>query len=449
MRNESLFRNKPVWQTLITLAVPSILSIMVMVLYNMADMFFVACMNDTAQVAAVSVVGPVFSIVAAVATMLGSGGCSVIAKAAGAGEIDYARTCASLCGWAFILFGGAAAVVLNLFTDPLLGLLGATPEMLPYAGTYLRILAIGAPAMLLSTGFAQLMRAEGEIRDGFIGNLLGTAVNLVLDPLFILVLHLGVIGAAVATVLGNLSASAFYLRFIFKHREGILNIVPARALKKPSPLFRMMALGMPEAISSLLSGFASTFSNGLLNPYGTNALAAMGAAGRVTQLIFLIQMGICMGSQSLMAYNCGARNLPRIREILQKLAILTVGTGVVTTATCTLARHTLIGLFLRDAGAAALGEQMVIWLLLAGPVVGLYYLSSSFLQATGNAVAATTVTVLRQGALLIPCLYLLHALIGFTGIAAAYAVADITSAVIALSVCLWQYRQLKRSLAQG
>lgn len=445
MRNESLFRDKPVWQTLITLAVPSILSIMVMMLYNMADMFFVACMNDTAQVAAVSVVGPVFSIVTAVATMLGAGGCATIAQATGAGNVDYARTCASLCGWTFILFGSAAAVGLNLFTDPLLRLLGATPEMLPYAGTYLRILAIGAPAMLLSTGFAQLMRAEGEIRDGFIGNFAGTAVNLILDPFFILVLRLGVIGAAVATVLGNLTACAYYLRFIFK-KASILNIVPAQAAKRPSALFHMMALGMPEAISSLLSGLASTFSNGLLSPYGTNALAAMGAANRVTLLVVLLQMGICMGTQPLMAYNCGARNLPRIREILQKLAILTVSIGVAATVLCTLARHTLIGLFLRDTEAAVIGEQMVVWLLLAGPVVGLYYLSSNFLQASGKAAAATIVSLLRQGALLIPCLYLMHAIMGFTGIAAAYAVSDITSAAISLGVCLVQYRQLCRPI---
>lgn len=441
MHNEALFRDKPIWQALITLAVPSVLSVMVVMLYNMADMFFVGRLGDNSQVAAVSVVGPVFSVVTAVATMLGAGGCATIAKAAGAGETEYARTCASLCGWTAVIFGCGSAVVLNLFTDPLLRLLGATTEMLPYASTYLRILAVGAPLMLFSTGFAQLLRAEGAIKQGFIGNMAGTITNIILDPLFILGLGMGVVGAAVATVLGNLVATSFYLHFTFK-KASILNLVPAQALQRPQALFHILALGLPNAVSSLLSGLASTFSNRLLNPYGTEALAAMGAAGRVTLLITLVQMGICIGAQPLMAYNYGARNLPRLKETLQKLAIMTVSLGVLTTVICSFARHTLIGLFLQDAQAASIGEQMVIWLLLAGPVLGLYYLSSNFLQASGNAVAATVVSILRQGALLIPCLYLMHALLGFTGIAAAHAVADITASIAALITCLWQYHRL-------
>ena len=317
--------------------------------------------------------------------------------------------------------------------------------MLRYAGAYLRVLAIGAPAMLFSTGYGQLLRAEGAIKDGFIANMAGTITNIILDPLFILVLGMGVVGAAVATVIGNLVASALCLRFIFK-KASILNLQPEQALHRPQALFGIMALGLPNAISSLLAGFASTFSNRLLSPYGTNALAAMGAAGRVTMLISLVQMGICIGAQPLMAYNYGARNLPRLKEALQKLAILTVSFGVLTTIVCTLTRHTLIGLFLQDPEAAAIGEQMVVWLLLAGPVLGLYYLSSNFLQAAGNAVVATVVSVLRQGALLIPCLYLLHLLLGFTGIAAAHAVADIASALAALSACLWQYRRLRNTV---
>ena len=447
MHNEALFQDKPIWQALITLAVPSVLSVMVVMLYNMADMFFVGQLGDNSQVAAVSVVGPVFSVVTAVATMLGAGGCATIAKAAGAGETEYARTCASLCGWTAIIFGCGSAVTLNLFTDPLLRLLGATTEMLPYASTYLRILAVGAPLMLFSTGFSQLLRAEGAIKQGFIGNMAGTITNIILDPLFILGLGMGVVGAAVATVLGNLVATSFYLHFTFR-KASILNLVPAQALQRPQALFHILALGLPNAVSSLLSGLASTFSNRLLNPYGTEALAAMGAAGRVTLLITLVQMGICIGAQPLIAYNYGARNLPRLKETLQKLAIMTVSLGVLTTVICSLARHTLIGLFLQDAQAASIGEQMVIWLLLAGPVLGLYYLSSNFLQASGNAVAATGVSILRQGALLIPCLYLMHALLGFTGIAVAHAVADITASIAALITCLWQYHRLVSTTAK-
>lgn len=300
--------------------------------------------------------------------------------------------------------------------------------------------------MLFGTGFATLLRAEGVVKVGFLGNLAGTALNLILDPLLILGAGLGVAGAAAATVLGNLLSSAIYLWYIFR-RSSLLTLDPRFALRRPQTLFHIFALGLPNAISGILSGLASTFSNQLLNPYGTEALAAMGAAGKVTMLITMVQMGVCMGVQPLMAYNYGAHNLPRLKETLQKQSILTTGLGIVSTVMCCLARRWLIGLFLHDETAAAMGEQLVIWLLLAGPLLGLYYLSSNFLQASGNAAAATLVSILRQGALLIPALYLMNMLLGFTGIAAAHTVADTASALIALCICLWQFRRITHECA--
>jgi putative MATE family efflux protein len=434
MRNEELFKEKPVWSAILTLAIPSVLSVLVMLLYNMADMFFVGLLHDNVQVAAVSVVGPIFSLVTAAATMVGVGGCAAIAKAAGAGEMDQAKTCASLCGWFCILFGSAAALFFIGFTDPLLHMLGATPEMMSHSAVYLRVLAVGVPFMLFGTGFASLLRAEGAVQIGFLGNLAGTALNLLLDPVLIFGLGMGVTGAAAATVLGNLLSTAIYLWYVFR-RSSILTLHPRFASQNPQALLHIFALGLPNAVSGILSGLASTFSNRLLNPYGTEALAAMGAAGKVTMLITLVQMGV----QPLMAYNYGAHNLSRLKEILQKVAALTVCLGAVSTVICCLARRGLIRVFLRDEIAAAMGEQMVVWLLLAGP---LYYLSSNFLQASGNAAAATLVSILRQGVILIPSLYVMSAWQGFTGIAVAHAVADALASVLALILCLRQFRRI-------
>ena len=157
-------------------------------------------------------------------------------------------------------------------------------------------------------------------------------------------------------------------------------------------------------------------------------------------------MGICIGVQPLMAYNYGAGNQKRLKEVLKKLGILTFTFGVVVTAGCFFARHTLIGLFLKDADAATMGEILVIFLVLASPIVGFYYLSTSFLQASGSALPATLVSVLRQGGILIPCLYLMERLMGFTGIAAAHTIADVLSTVIAVAVCFEQYRIMKKKV---
>ena len=340
---------------------------------------------------------------------------------------------------------GVFSEVVLAFTNPLLRALGTPADMVHYAGIYMRVLALGAPVMLFSQGMAMLIRSEGAIKEGLIGNLSGTIVNLILDPVFILGLNWGVAGAAVATVLGNLVGSAYFVSYILR-KSSILNLKPQFALRSPAALFPIMALGLPNALSSILSGLASTFSNRLLSAYGTNAIAAMGAAGKITMIIGLVQMGICMGVQPMMAYNYGARNLARLKEILLKTALLAATVGIVTTVGCSLARHTLIGLFLRQREAAAMGEEIVVFLLLAGPVLGLYYLSANFLQAAGNAPLATATSVLRQGAVLIPLLYLMAYLFGFTGIAIAHTTSDITSALIGLFACLWQYNKLKKQL---
>ena len=443
MKNEAIFKDKPVWSAIFSLAVPSCITILIMTIYNMADMFFIGMLGDTAQIAAVSVVGPVFSLVMAAATMLGIGGCSVIASAIGAEKKEEAKTYSSLCCMASVLFGIFCAVVMLSATDPILKILGANEEIMAPARAYMRAIALGVPFMLFSTAFASILRAEGAIKEGLVGNMVGTVLNIILDPIFILVLHQGVIGAAVATVIGNVVSSGYYLSYILK-KASVLSVTPRYAMKNPVALFHIMGVGLPNGINGLLSGFASTFSNQLLSGYGTNAIAAMAAAGKATMLIAMIQMGICMGVQPLMAYNYGAGNQKRLKEVLKKLGILTFVFGVVVTAGCFFARHTLIGLFLKDAKAAAMGENLVIFLVIASPIIGFYYLSTSFLQACGSAIPATIISVLRQGGILIPSLYLMEYLLGFTGIAVAHTIADFLSVGIAVAICTWQYRKIRK-----
>ena len=148
--SEVLFRDKPIWQAIFSLVGPSILSVLVMAIYNMTDLFFINLLQDTAQTAAVSVVSPVFTLASAGATVLGMGGCAAAASSLGAGDKQDVRTVSSLCGWCAILVGAVLVVVLNLGCAPLLGMLGANAEILPHAAAYLRILALGAPAMILS-----------------------------------------------------------------------------------------------------------------------------------------------------------------------------------------------------------------------------------------------------------------------------------------------------------
>lgn len=430
MKNEALFRDKPVWTVIFSLAIPSCITILIMTVYNMADMFFVGMLGDTAQVAAVSIVSPFFSLVMAIATMIGAGGCSVVANAIGAEKKEEAKTYSSLCCMTSVVIGIICSAVILSSTTTILNLLGANEDIMVSSYTYMRTLAVGVPFMLFSTGFASILRAEGAIKEGLIGNMMGTILNIALDPIFILVLQKGVEGAAIATVIGNVVSSAFYLYFIVK-KATVISVNPRFAMKDPMSLFHILAIGLPNGISSLLSGFASTFSNKLLVGYGTDTVAAMAAAGKTVMVITMIHMGSCMGVQPLMAYTYGAKNGKRMTEILKKLLLLTVVFGTMTTIICFITKHELIGLFLKNTSAASMGECLVIYLLLASPFMGIFYLSTNFLQACEKALPATIISVLRQGGILIPCLYLMEHLMGFTGIAVAYTIADLFSVIIA------------------
>lgn len=445
MQSERLFKEAPVWQAIGALVSPSVLSVLVMIIYNMTDLFFIGLLQDTALTAAVAVVGPVFTLASAGATVLGMGGCAVVAGSLGAGDRQDARCVSSLCGWCALLTGVLLAVVLNLFCEPILYLLGTNAEILPYATHYLRILALGAPAMIFSVSAATLLRADGAIRRGLVGNLAGSLTNILLDPLFILAFGWDIAGAAAATMLGNLVASGLYLHHILR-RSDALSLRPADALRCPTRLGRVLTLGLPNGVSSLLSGLAGSFSNRLLAAYGTNALAAMAAADKSAMVVTLVQMGICMGLQPLLSYNVGGRNLPRLRAVLSRSLGLTVGFGTLFSLFCLLAQRPLIGLFLSDPEAASLARQLLPWLLAGSPLLGLYYLGINFLQAAGYAGSATLLSALRQGVLLVPALYGFHHLLGLPGLAAARAATDLFSAAIALLLFIMVWHKLTGSL---
>lgn len=446
MKNEALFRTGSVWKSIFSMAVPSIIIILVMVLYNMADMFFVGCLGDTAQVAAVSVVGPVFSILAAVATMLGAGSSAIIARCFGAGEIEQGKICSSLCFWTSFFLGVLVSIGLLVGRVPLLGMLGSNAEIFPYAERYLQVLALGAPCFILSNSMAMLVRAEGAVKEGMIGNLLGTLVNCIFDPLFILVLNFGVSGAAAASVLGNLVATACYLRYIVKHGT-VLTVDFRPALKKPQMLGELLAIGLPNGISSLLAGFASSFSNRLLVTHGTAAVAAMAAAGK-TMVISMIAMAICMGCQPLLAYSYGAGDAKRLKQLLKNLILLTVVFGVLAGAASFAGRNALIRMFIKEEGAFRLGTQLVTYLVLGSPVIGLTYLATNLLQSVGKASGAVLLSLLRQGLLLIPLLYLMNALCGVQGIAAAHLIADVGAAAISAGILLHWLRASMEKTAE-
>lgn len=445
-KQEILFKESTVWKAIFAMAIPAMINILVMILYNMADMFFIGQLGSSAQVAAVSISSPVFTMMMAFGSMIGGGGCALIARTLGEQDNKAVSLYSSLCVWGSVLIGAVFTVVVLLFQNPILRMLGANEEIWEYARTYLSILALGAPIMIFTTSMGNVVRSEGAIKEGMIGNLISTVTNVVLDPLFILVFRWGVGGAAVATVIGNIAGAAYLIHYILR-KGSHMSLSPKLAVTAPGDFGKVIAIGLPNGTNNILSSVSSALANNLLVTYGTVAVAAMAASGKSTTIISMIQMGICMGVQPLMAYSYGAKNLPRIRETVKKLGILTFTFGLTTTLLCFFLSKDIIHLFLKDPNALELGTQMIRLRVLTGPFLGFYYISSNFLQASGNAKMSMLVSLLRQGIFFIPLIYVMNAMFGVTGNICAHIAADSLAALVGVILAVRQYRILQRTLA--
>ncbi|MFR2460159.1 MAG: MATE family efflux transporter, partial [Christensenellales bacterium] len=206
----------PVWRLFLSMSLPAITVMLVMVIYNMADVYFIGRAGDTAQVAALALTGPVFGAIQGLGTLLGSGGCTAAALALGGGDDCALNAVTSFCFWGALTVGAALAVVGALFAPEVCALLGAGAATAEYAVRYVRVLSLGTPCVLMAGVLSNVVRAGGSTREAMLGNGLGTVINVALDPLLIEVLGMGVEGAALATVIGNAAGCALLIMYIVR-----------------------------------------------------------------------------------------------------------------------------------------------------------------------------------------------------------------------------------------
>jgi putative MATE family efflux protein len=440
-----VFESDNIWSSIFKMVVPALIAILVMLIYNMADMVFVGQTGETAQVAAISVVGPIFNLIMAVAMLISAGATVIISSDLGKKDMEHAKMVSSLSIWSGIICGIIAGMMIIAFNKPILVFLGATSDIIGYAKNYMLILALGAPLLLISNMLGQVLRAEGAVKEGLVGNLIGTVINIILDPVFILGFGMGVVGAAIATVLGNLVATIYYIYYM-KNKAIVLNMRLSYAKMNPVYIFSIMALGLPNAISTLLSGFANSFANQLLSKYGSDSIAANAAAGRVNMIIVMILMGICMGAQPLMSYNYGAGNIKKLSGVIKRLLILSTSFGLITAGLVIFFKSAVISMFLKDPEVAVIAENILTILMISSPFLGFFYLATNFLQATGNALKATIISALQKGLLLIPLLFILEYLFGFMGIRCAYVAADFGAIIISCAFLVAEWMKINDKL---
>lgn len=432
--NELMARMK-VSKAVATMAIPSVISSLVTVVYNMADTFFVGQTGDPLQVAAVSLTNPIFILFMAFANMFGMGGSAVASMALGEQNQKRMKQVSAFITYASLAVGILFALVLVGFMQPILSIFGANEETYALARGYVFHISYGAPFIVWSAAASFVVRSEGASKEAMIGSMIGTIANIVLDPVLISGFHLGAAGAAVATTLGNILASLYYLWYFVKKSNnfsiGIRNFTCRYGI-----FSGICSCGLPTAIFSTLMSVSTIVLNQILVAYGNAPVAAIGIVFKANMFITFLQMGLANGVQPLLGYNFGSGDKKRFQDIAAYTKKCCIVIGILATLLFFVFRRQIIGLFIQDEEVIMYGVRMLIAYMLSGPVIGILFMNMNCMQSVGKAFWATILSVLRQGVLLIPLLFLLNALGGLTGVIYGQALTDYIAVI--LSVLMWR-----------
>ncbi len=412
-----LFENMPVPRAVAKLAVPTIISSLVMIIYNMADTYFVGMLNDPVQNAAVALASPVLLAFNAVNNLFGVGSSSVM----------FSLACTA-------------------FRVPLLALLGADAETAAATGAYMKwTVSCGAAPAILNVVMAYMVRSEGNSLHASIGTMSGCLLNIILDPIFILPwgLNMGAAGAALATLLSNCVACTYFLILLFvKRKQTLISLHPRQLHLKKDVILGVCIVGVPAAIQNLLNVTGMTILNNFTSVYGAGAMAAMGITQKIYMIPMYMALGLSQGIMPLISYNYSCKNYKRMKETLYFTMKITLGFMAVVTVLFYLGAGALTGSFMKDAEVVAYGTR-----LMRGFCLGLCFLCVDFIavgvfQATGKGREALIFAIMRKIILEIPALYVLNRLFPLYGLAYAQFAAEVVLAAAAVWVLAGMFKKL-------
>lgn len=440
-----VFNSMPVSQAVIKNAIPAMVAMLMVLVYNLADTFFIGQTHDAYQVAAVSLATPVFLMFMAVGTVFGIGGTSVISRAIGEGSKDYAKKVCSFCMWACVVVGIIMSLFFLIFMDDILSLIGASDDTWELAENYLTIVSFSGPFVLISNCYSNILRAEGQATKAMIGQIIGNLLNVVLDPLMILALGWNITGAAIATAIGNFVAACYYILY-FLRGKSTLSIKIKDFSIKDKICSSVLSIGIPASLASVLMSISQIIMNGMIAEYGDMAVAGSGVAMKVTMITGMISMGIGQGVQPLLGYCVGAKTWKRYKQIMKFSLTFAFFLGLSMTAICYLFVNQIVGVFLTDTSAFSYAVDFARILLTTSTLFGIFYVLTNALQACGAAVSSLIINLSRQGIIYIPALFILRSVFGVNGLIWAQPVADILSIGLAAVLYLITTRKIMKKV---
>ena len=433
-----LFEQTPIPEAVAKLAIPTILSSLVMVIYNLADTYFVGMLNDSVQNAAVTLAAPVLLAFNAINNLFGVGSSSMMSRALGSRDYDavakssaFGFYCALICGIVFSFF-------CTILRQPLLAMLGADVNTAAATASYLKwTVTFGAAPAILNVVMAYLVRSEGAAFHASIGTMSGCLLNIILDPIFILPwgLNMGAAGAGLATFLSNgVACIYFFILLYIRRKNTFVCINPRKFCFQRSVVVGVCGVGIPASIQNLLNVTGMTILNNFTSIYGADAVAAMGITQKVNMVPMYIAMGLSQGIMPLVSYNFSSGNRKRMKDTVWFAAKVIVPFMIAVSVFYYVGAGGVIRAFMDNEAIIAYGTRF-----LRGFCLGLTFLTVDFLavgvfQAVGMGKEALAFAILRKIALEIPALFILNKLFPLYGLAYAQFTAEVFLSIAAVVI---------------
>ncbi|WP_297204220.1 MATE family efflux transporter [uncultured Brachyspira sp.] len=438
-----LFENYPVSKALITLALPTILGMLVNVFYNMVDTFFVGQTGDPNQVAAVSLCMPIYLLLMAFGNIFGIGGGSYISRKLGIKDYDSVKKISSFSFYASIIVGFVSMAIYIIFMKDILKISGASPNTYQFSKDYLMIVAFGAPFVVNQMAMGQIVRAEGSSKEAMIGMMIGTVVNIVLDPIMILYMNMGVAGAALATIIGN-ACSTFYYIYHIVRKKSFLSIHVKDFSLHQDILINVFSIGIPVSINNILMSASNVLINNFAAAYSDNVVAGLGVAQRIFTLVILVFIGLSQGLQPFVGYNFAAKNYKRMNSAIKLSCVISVIIGFLLLGLSLIFGRWSVSVFINNEEVIDYGFKFLIASYAIAPIIGFQFVFMSTFQALGKSIPSLVLSLSRQGIAFVPTILIGTKLFGINGIIWSQPIADIVSVALATVMYIYIYRKMKK-----
>ena len=443
-----LFESMPIPRAVMKLAIPTVLSSLVMVLYNLADTYFVGMLNNAVENAAVTLAAPLLLAFNAVNNLFGVGSSSMMSRSLGKKDYETVYRSAAFGFYCSIFAGLLFSIAYTVFQVPLLNLMGATEETLGATIGYARwTVTFGAVPAILNVVLAYLVRAEGAAMHASIGTMSGCFLNILLDPIFILPwgLNMGAEGAGLATFLSNCVACLYFFVLLYvKRGRTYVCVNPKMFSFKRHIVVGVCAVGIPASIQNLLNVTGMSVLNNFTSAFGSNAVAAMGIAQKINSVTVQIALGLSQGIMPLISYNYASGNIKRMKKTFFFTARIALVFLVLMEIAYYAGARTWVGLFMQDQQIVDYGARFLQGFCLGMPFLAIDFLAVGVFQACGLGKNAFLFAILRKVVLEIPALFILNALFPLYGLAYAQFAAELVLAIAAVIVLARLFRRLER-----